>query len=189
MSTHVFLAGLSHQVCPPALLFRLGSRKVRRYKNTWIRNSSDAMAQQEWKVVRRRRSSEGACSTSPIFSLAPLFQTCPPPPWQELRPRARTSPPGGWSSPARKTCRQVWSRLMIWQSTENPKNHYDAKLTFLRSHVYFSDPWQVRSEFLYISASVKFMLKHICNRTWLAKTWLQINFNETNLPNATTQGG
>ena len=139
MSTHVFLAGLGHQVCPPALLFRLGSRKVRRYKNTWIRNSSDAMAQQEWKVVRRRRSSEG-CSTSPIFPLSTLFQTCPPPPWQERPPRARTSPPGGWSSPARKTCRQVWSRLMIWQSTENPKNHYDAKLTFLCSHVYFSDP-------------------------------------------------
>ena len=114
MSTHVFLAGLSHQVCPPALLFRLGSRKVRRYKNTWIRNSSDAMAQQEWKVVRRRRSSEGACSTSPIFPLSPFFQTCPPPPWQELQPGARTSPPpGGWSSPARKTCRQVCLRRMI----------------------------------------------------------------------------
>ena len=106
MSTHVFLAGLGHQVCPPALLFRLGSRKVRRYKNTWIRNSSDAMAQQEWKVVRRRRSSEG-CSTSPIFPLSTLFQTCPPPPWQERPPRARTSPPGGWSSPVRRTCRQV----------------------------------------------------------------------------------
>ena len=107
MSTHVFLAGLRHQVCPPALLFRLGSRKVRRYKNTWIRNSSDAMAQQEWKVVRRRRSSEGACSTSPIFPLSPPFQTCLPPPWQERPPRARTSPPGGWSSPARRTCQQV----------------------------------------------------------------------------------
>ena len=106
MSTHVFLAGLGHQVCPPALLFRLGSRKVRRYKNTWIRNSSDAMAQQEWKVVRRRRSSEG-CSTSPIFPLSTLFQTCPPPPWQERPPRARTSPPGGWSSPVRRTCPQV----------------------------------------------------------------------------------
>ena len=64
MSANEFLAGLPPQVCPPALLFRLGSRKVRRYKNTWIRNSSDAMAQQQWKVVRRRRSSEG-CSTFP----------------------------------------------------------------------------------------------------------------------------
>ena len=106
MSANEFLAGLPPQVCPPALLFRPGSRKVRRYKNTWIRNSSDAMAQQEWKVVRRRRSSEG-CSTSPIFPLSTLFQTCPPPPWQERPPRARTSPPGGWSSPVRRTCRQV----------------------------------------------------------------------------------
>ena len=107
MSTHLFLAGLSHQVCPPALLFRLGSRKVRRYKNTWIRNSSDAMAQQEWKVVRRRRSSEG-CSTSPnLYAITPSFQTCQPPPWQERLLRARTFPPGGWSSPARRTCRQV----------------------------------------------------------------------------------
>ena len=107
MSIHLFLAGLSHQVCPPALLFRLGSRKVRRYKNTWIRNSSDAMAQQEWKVVRRRRSSEG-CSTSPnLYAITPSFQTCQPPPWQERLLRARTFPPGGWSSPARRTCRQV----------------------------------------------------------------------------------
>merc|ERR1712198_67189 len=98
------------------LLFRLGSRKVRRYKNTWIRNSSDAMAQQEWKVVRRRRSSEGACSTSPIFPLSPPFQTCLPPPWQERPPRARTSPPGGWSSPARRTCQQTIPPLLGAQS-------------------------------------------------------------------------
>jgi len=78
MSTHVFLAGLGHQVCPPALLFRLGSRKVRRYKNTWIRNSSDAMAQQEWKVVRRRRSSEGCnMSASPLAKAATQGQNIP----------------------------------------------------------------------------------------------------------------
>merc|ERR1711936_1233068 len=58
--------------------FRLGSRKVRRYKNTWIRNSSDAMAQQEWKVVRRRRSSEGCnMSASPMARAATQGQDIP----------------------------------------------------------------------------------------------------------------
>jgi len=78
MSANEFLAGLPPQVCPPALLFRLGSRKVRRYKNTWIRNSSDAMAAQQWKVVRRRRSSEGCnMSASPMARAATQGQDIP----------------------------------------------------------------------------------------------------------------
>merc|ERR1712203_96574 len=49
-----------------------------RYKNTWIRNSSDAMAQQEWKVVRRRRSSEGCnMSASPMARAATQGQDIP----------------------------------------------------------------------------------------------------------------
>merc|ERR1712013_67565 len=35
------------------------------------------------------------------------FQTCLPHPWQERPPRARTSPPGGWSSPVKRTCQQT----------------------------------------------------------------------------------
>ena len=48
------------------------------YKNTWMRNSSDAMAQQEWKVVRRRRSSEG-CNmlASPMARAATQGQDIP----------------------------------------------------------------------------------------------------------------
>merc|ERR1712012_87585 len=33
--------------------------------------------------------------------------TCLPHPWQERPPRARTSPPGGWSSPVKRTCQQT----------------------------------------------------------------------------------
>ena len=57
--------------------FALELQKTR-YKNTWMRNSSDAMAQQEWQVVRRRRSSEG-CNmlASPMARAATQGQDIP----------------------------------------------------------------------------------------------------------------
>merc|ERR1719189_3405244 len=57
---------------------RAATQGQERYKNTWIRNSSDAMAQQEWKVVRRRRSSEGCnMSASPMARAATQGQDIP----------------------------------------------------------------------------------------------------------------
>merc|ERR1712223_1008880 len=57
--------------------------------------------------------------------------TCLPHPWQERPPRARTSPPGGWSSPVKRTCQQTTPPPLGEQSLGR---RLEAQKSFTRGH-------------------------------------------------------
>merc|ERR1712126_342381 len=59
------------------------------------------------------------------------FQTCLPHPWQGRPPRARISPPGGWSSPVKRTCQQTTPPPLGEQSLGR---RLEAQKSFTRGH-------------------------------------------------------
>ena len=67
--------------------------------------------------------------------------------------------------------RFVWH--IMWQPAQDiniiKRHHSFAIFSFLRCFVYFANLWQVRSELIFISASVTFMSTHI----WIWLLWVE----------------
>lgn len=114
MSDNVFLHFQSSRpALPPRSWLPFQGRQNCADKNTWIQSQ----IQTQWQS----QDGEWFAGGDPLIHLPPvcrkeqdqtcliMFQTCPPPPWPGP---AWTSPPGGWSSPTRRICLQVWLRLV-----------------------------------------------------------------------------